>query len=359
MRVILCSLCAAAVAVMVGGMPGEALGQHCRRSCAPGEGRDARGCCVPADPRAKTALRKEAEKEAKRERAPARRAARPDGGADDGRADGADDGDAAKGQAGVRRRAGADRPQRAGSGEIERTSPLARRRRERAHRFRGDEPAGAVRERGQNTEAAPGSTRPVVQPETPGEQMRARTPEVSDVAPADSRGESPARAPAEQTLTPPGSVNVMPASEQVEDLLTGDAAFMPTTRAVPERRWATWMPWAAVGTGAAVTALGGVLYWRASANYDRFDVGFDPLCGNGCRDEQVPELANVLERAGTQERWAKVSLVAGGAVMTAGLVMALLDRSRQSREEPGDMTQVSLVPMVSPHVAGVAAGISF
>lgn len=312
----LCCLHAVVVAIALGAVPGKAYGQHCRRSCQPGEGRDARGCCIPA------------KEEPKKQRGPQRPAARSK-------------------DAGEKAETGGDREERGASSEKTRREANRRLPRERAQ-----EPA---RKRTRTRTEEPAKVAPVVQPTAPGGQMQ-----VTESVP---EPEEPDRESVGALPTAPGKVDAQPASEQVEHLLSGPPGLLSAggPRDAPKRRWAAWMPWAVMGAGAAVTSMGGVLYWRASANYADFDRDFNALCEQrgGCRESEVPDLSERLDRAERQEQAAKVSFVAGGAVVAAGLVMVLLNRPQPEREKRGGLTDLSLIPMMSPNGTGMAACISF
>lgn len=119
------------------------------------------------------------------------------------------------------------------------------------------------------------------------------------------------------------------------------------------------MPWVVAGTGAAVTAVGGGLYLRAKSDYASFDESFNAECiPEGCRDGEVPELTSQLDRARTLETTARISFVAGGAILAAGAVLVLLNQATEPSQERAT-ARTFVAPVLGPGAAGIRAGISF
>jgi hypothetical protein len=131
---------------------------------------------------------------------------------------------------------------------------------------------------------------------------------------------------------------------------------------VSKRRWATWMPWAAVGAGAAVLAVGGALHGQSSSSFADFDKSFDARCMNGgCNDGEVPDLKEKLDSAERQQQIAVTSYIIGGAAVVGGLVLVYVNRPQVYRRdlEAGTESQLSIVPVIAPDSAGVSAAFRF
>jgi hypothetical protein len=134
------------------------------------------------------------------------------------------------------------------------------------------------------------------------------------------------------------------------------------------RRWATWKPWAVVGGGAALVIGGGVLHWRAAADYRAFDDEFVQLpCVTmpdptepGCPPGDVPaDIEAPLNRADWERRLAMASYVAGGAAMATGLALMYFNRPRLAEGQAGRSANLAISPLVTPHGAGMTAAWRF
>jgi hypothetical protein len=115
------------------------------------------------------------------------------------------------------------------------------------------------------------------------------------------------------------------------------------------------------GAGAFVSAAGGVVHWRASADYRGFDDDFERLdcaAGDGCTEAMLAPHASQLRRAVWEQRIAVTAYAIGGAAITTGLVLAYLNQPRLAESESGNAA-VSIAPMVSPGTAGLTALLRF
>ena len=131
---------------------------------------------------------------------------------------------------------------------------------------------------------------------------------------------------------------------------------------VSKRRWPQWMPWAVVGTGAAVLAVGGALHGQSSSSFASFDEDFDTRCMNGgCNDNEIPDLKDKLDSAERQQQIAVASYVVGGAALVGGLVLVFVNRPQVFRRdlEAGTESELTFVPMIAPDSAGVSAAFRF
>lgn len=121
-----------------------------------------------------------------------------------------------------------------------------------------------------------------------------------------------------------------------------------------ERRWATWKPWAVLGAGAAVAAIGLGYELAAQGSVDDYEAYVALECASGCTTAQLPGPVRDLEgRAATQNKLGVTGLVVGAAAVVAGGVMVYLNQPTRVRlEESG--RRVGAAPVVTPDGAGVA-----
>jgi tetratricopeptide (TPR) repeat protein len=130
------------------------------------------------------------------------------------------------------------------------------------------------------------------------------------------------------------------------------------------RRWAVWKPWLVVAVGGAVAAAGGVLHRSASGNFDRFDRRVEQRCTvpepglpPGCPkdDPALRELDPILSRAERQRKIVMGSYIAGGSLITAGVLLLYLNRTRLETRGFSDQLAgtVGVIPLVSERTLGV------
>jgi hypothetical protein len=123
------------------------------------------------------------------------------------------------------------------------------------------------------------------------------------------------------------------------------------------RRWAPWKPWTVLGSGLAVGALGGGLYWHARWQLD----GARGDLIAGCKGKPVcdPEIPSSYRRSQREHRVATGAIVAAGTAAAAGLVLLFLNQPRAYRTESREGGTFQLVPIASPDTAGVSARLRF
>lgn len=132
------------------------------------------------------------------------------------------------------------------------------------------------------------------------------------------------------------------------------------------RRWAAWMPWTVLGTGAAVALGGGALHYGALQSFDEFDQGVtacDRTTGGGCI---LPtDLAATRDRGFLMQNVALGSYVLGGAALVTGAVLVFLNRPQayqvapDGKPVPADETNLTLAPMIGGDTRGVAMVLRF
>jgi hypothetical protein len=123
------------------------------------------------------------------------------------------------------------------------------------------------------------------------------------------------------------------------------------------RRWDTWKPWAVMGGGVVVGAIGGTFYLLTARNVDAYDQGIAAACPSGCStDSQVyRDLKHKKDRGALQNKVMVGSLVAGGLALSTGVVLLFLNRPRVQHlgGSSGDSgPQVSLNPLWGHHGTG-------
>ena len=122
-----------------------------------------------------------------------------------------------------------------------------------------------------------------------------------------------------------------------------------------------WTPWVTAASGAGLLAVGGLLRWRAGANYSRFDREFQELCPSGCELSNVPtELDDTRARARAQNRIGIGVGVAGGVAVLAGATLWALNRPRAVEVPAGIRPAASTVRpgAVSLHLGPAHLGLS-
>lgn len=150
-----------------------------------------------------------------------------------------------------------------------------------------------------------------------------------------------------------------PAEQETVDITLISIADMT----VSKRRWPQWMPWAVVGAGATVLAVGGALHGQSSSSFAEFDESFDARCmmSGGCNDSEVPDLKEKLDSAERQQAIAVTSYIIGGAAVVSGLVLVFVNRPQVYRRdiEAGTERELTIVPVIAPDSAGVSAAFRF
>lgn len=143
---------------------------------------------------------------------------------------------------------------------------------------------------------------------------------------------------------------VLPSGEVTREVITLHA---PRTRTV--RRWSPAMPWAVLGAGVAVAALGSAGVMIGNADQRAVDAAVEQRCRPplGCPDGLPPELAEDADRARLKQRLGVSVMAIGGAAVVAGLALLVLNQPRQLLE-PSSVTLV-----VAPSELFVGVGHAF
>lgn len=132
---------------------------------------------------------------------------------------------------------------------------------------------------------------------------------------------------------------------------------MSEDRVIEKRRWSPWTPWAVVGAGVATGLFGTGMLALSERNFDRADGDFRAMCQDGVTC--APTSSGSFDRAGWQRQAAISGFIAGGVVVSAGLVMAFLNRPESLRTEDRDSSTFELETRVSPDGASVTGRLRF
>lgn len=143
---------------------------------------------------------------------------------------------------------------------------------------------------------------------------------------------------------------VLPPGEVTREVITLRA---PRTRTV--RRWSPAMPWAVLGAGAAVAALGSAGVMIGNSDQRAVDAAVEQRCRPplGCASGLPPDLAEDADRARLKQRLGVSVMAVGGAAVVAGLALLVLNQPRQMLEP----SSVSVV--VAPSELFVGVGHAF
>jgi hypothetical protein len=127
-----------------------------------------------------------------------------------------------------------------------------------------------------------------------------------------------------------------------------------------ERHWPAWRPWSATGVGLIVVAAGGVINWRSSSAFASTRHDAERLCTrtSGCDSALVTAaLRDQRDHATRLQTAARATYLVGGTILVGGAVLLYLNRERPVHRRRD--VEVSLVPVLAPHVAGVSAHVRF
>ena len=128
---------------------------------------------------------------------------------------------------------------------------------------------------------------------------------------------------------------------------------------VLHRRWAAWKPWAVAGGGVAVALAGLGFELQSRATYQSYDDALAVLCADQpCSPAALPANVTAAEQRAHLQNRIGVGLVAvGGAVLSAGIVLAILNRP--TVEQVGYGRTLALAPLAGSGRLGVQASWRF
>ncbi|WP_437615782.1 hypothetical protein WMF20_19500 [Sorangium sp. So ce834] len=124
---------------------------------------------------------------------------------------------------------------------------------------------------------------------------------------------------------------------------------------VSRPRWATWIPWATLGAGAALGVAGGALMWHADTDHEeahrRLRDGCFPTCEAFDRD--------AYDRSVLENRLGIGALVAGGATVITGTVLLFMNRPEAYRAPDRGGVKIELRPAASLEGAMLSGRVVF
>lgn len=138
--------------------------------------------------------------------------------------------------------------------------------------------------------------------------------------------------------------------------------LLPTAEAMTStQRWPAWRPWAVVGTGVAMGVAGGLLERQAISRNEEFRARFNEICQQGCKESAYSRELKSLQR---DYRWyqriGQGAIATGGAALLSGLVLVLLNRPDQiENPERQDLVRVSMTPLLTQDMGGLALDVKF
>lgn len=134
----------------------------------------------------------------------------------------------------------------------------------------------------------------------------------------------------------------------------------PEEAQVTRRRWVSWKPWAVVGAGVAIGALGGLSHWGSKSSFQNFDKEFGQACPAGCIDDDPVSPVGKLWWPRWQRNAGIGAYVLAGATVTTGLTLVFLNRPQTYRlYEPNMFEEVPVTPIVSSEGVGLTTTFSF
>jgi len=128
-------------------------------------------------------------------------------------------------------------------------------------------------------------------------------------------------------------------------------------------QWPVWAPWAAVGTGVAAAAAGGIFHWQAWRQFRQYDTaitecaqdeGFTP-----CPPEQTQGLVGYLDQGNTRQNVALAAYIGGGVLLASGVVSLYLNVPRPFPVNPVAGARIAVAPSLGPGTGGVVLSLAF
>lgn len=162
-------------------------------------------------------------------------------------------------------------------------------------------------------------------------------------------------------------------TQRTENLPAGKTTALKLTLYTNEeltryrRKFPVWKPWMAVVAGVLVGAGGGILHWRAGADFAAYDRGIRACSeqngGQGCTSVP-PDVAVLQTRAQALRTAAFAAYGVGGAGVVTGIVLVGVNRKQAYRIKPADdqppaSLSLHLTPLLGPGQAGLAAALRF
>jgi hypothetical protein len=128
-----------------------------------------------------------------------------------------------------------------------------------------------------------------------------------------------------------------------------------------KRRYPTWLPWTVVGASVAILGVGGILHIQARDGFDAYDQAIrecsEGQATGGCTP--APSVFDKKSSAETKQTVAFTMYGVGTLALAGGIVLVILNQPSAYRIDPyaesDKQPAVSITPLVTPDLAGVAA----
>jgi tetratricopeptide (TPR) repeat protein len=115
-------------------------------------------------------------------------------------------------------------------------------------------------------------------------------------------------------------------------------------------RYAIWMPWTVLGSGALVVGIGALVEAVASNDKSDYEAAIQRTCASGCGGAELATIRNLESRARLEDRIALGIMGAGAATIVTGGILLFLNRGRTVYEPARvSVTATSSGGLVSLH----------
>ncbi|WP_438001647.1 hypothetical protein WMF26_20050 [Sorangium sp. So ce185] len=124
---------------------------------------------------------------------------------------------------------------------------------------------------------------------------------------------------------------------------------------VSRPRWATWLPWATLGAGAALGIAGGALMRHAAAEQKATDGRLKARCEPSCK----PFASDAYDGSDLARGLGIGALLVGGATVITGTVLLFVNGPEAYRTPDRGGVKLELRPAASPDAAALSARLVF
>ncbi len=126
-----------------------------------------------------------------------------------------------------------------------------------------------------------------------------------------------------------------------------------------EHRWTPWKVKAIATTGLGLLALSAGLHVVADHEMGRFDRKLEARCPMVCGSDSYHDISGIEFRAKWANRIAIGALITGSVATVSGVSLMLMNRPVLREDSASRHATVSVVPLLSPTMAGIHTSISY